>query len=319
MDKSYSVPRRIWRILYPPLIFIAVQIIVMGVAGIIVGVSFAMKGATAEMITNDTSAFMEEILRFATEHSVLILLISDIICYFIFLPMWLRTRDQLEPYKNSKPGAVGLLVIGLFAAFNIVQMIIFTLIDISRYFPSYGEVTELLVTDSFILQILTVGIAAPVVEELVFRGIVMNRMMKWMPVWVSVLIQGLLFGLVHLNIFQGMYAFVAGILLGMVYVKFRSIIIVMVGHMAYNMTSILLVEFTSETVAGAVVVLSLVVLPVCAIFTIRRRKAIKTVAGPDILPPPVYAPAGPWLDNAQASLWPPDASPEQEQYNGTDI
>ena len=43
-------------------------------------------------------------------------------------------------------------------------------------------------------------IAAPVVEEILFRGIVLRSMRKFTPVWAAILISSVLFGVYHLNI-----------------------------------------------------------------------------------------------------------------------
>ena len=49
-------------------------------------------------------------------------------------------------------------------------------------------------------------IAAPVVEEILFRGIVLRSMRKFTPVWAAILISSVLFGVYHLNIVQAAYA-----------------------------------------------------------------------------------------------------------------
>jgi len=106
-----------------------------------------------------------------------------------------------------------------------------------------------------------------------------------------------------LNVFQGLYAFVAGLLLGMVYVKFKSILLTIGGHMAYNLVSVFLGEFASDAAAGIVVVLSIVVLPVCAIWLIKFKKARKLLTEHDLLPSPVYAPIDPWTKYTSMDTW----------------
>jgi len=228
---NYSSARRIWRIIYPPLLFIAISIFVIVIAVLAIFVSTSLIGAAGSPAEFDWDTITTEVFQILGEYALHIQVITNLIGLAVFLPMWLRTRKSNEPFKNNDPAIIGLLTVGLFAAFNIAQMVLFTVTDIVKYFPSYEGVTDLIVSDSVALMILAVGIIAPITEELVFRGILISRM-KWLPVWATVLIQGVLFGAVHLNLFQGMYAFVAGILLGLVYVKFRSIIIVIFGHMA---------------------------------------------------------------------------------------
>ena len=54
-------------------------------------------------------------------------------------------------------------------------------------------------------------IAAPVVEEILFRGIVLRSMRKFTPAWAAILISSVLFGVYHLNIVQAAYATLMGI------------------------------------------------------------------------------------------------------------
>ena len=49
-------------------------------------------------------------------------------------------------------------------------------------------------------------IAAPVVEEILFRGIVLRSMRKFTPAWAAILISSVLFGAYHLNIVQAAYS-----------------------------------------------------------------------------------------------------------------
>ena len=292
MVKNYSMPGRIWRIIYPVIIFIAVQLVVMLIVGVIVSLTYSMS-VMADSGVFDAEATMDEAFRYMTERSMLILLIANIVGLAAFIPMWAGTRKWIEPRKNDSPALVCLMVVGLFASFNILQMIIFALTDVMKYFPSYDSVADMLSTDSFAVQLLAMGVAAPAIEELVFRGILINRM-KWLPSWAAVLVQALLFGAVHMNLFQSLYAFVAGAILGIIYVKFRSIVIVIAGHMSYNLSSLLISEVADDKTVMVALLASIVVLPVCVFFTVRHKKAEAILAGGDIIPPPVYMPMNPW-------------------------
>lgn len=88
------------------------------------------------------------------------------------------------------------------------------LIDISplpELSGSYEETSAMLMSGSLILQLLCVGILAPIVEEILMRGIIFGRLRDMMrPAW-AIFWGGLLFGIFHGNIVQGVYAsFLAG-------------------------------------------------------------------------------------------------------------
>lgn len=82
---------------------------------------------------------------------------------------------------------------------------------------------------------LVIGIFAPVVEEMVFRGAMINALrQQFKGIWVPILITALLFALVHLNPAQMPHAFLIGILLGWLYCKFGSIVPGVVVHWVNN-------------------------------------------------------------------------------------
>jgi hypothetical protein len=257
--EQFSFPRRVWRIIYPVLIFLSIQIII----GVLVGVI----GGIASGVQDE-----EELAQLVAGYGMHIVLVSNIIGLAVFAPMWLRARRRLLPRRNGSPFALNLLVAGLFAGFNIVLVFIISTTDVLRFFPSYDALAELITDGHIILQIVTIGLAAPIVEELVFRGILINRM-NWLPVWLAVVIQAALFGFVHMNMFQSLYAFVLGIMLGMAYVKFRSVIVVISGHIAFNLINVLLNEFISEDAFWIALIVGTAVMAVCAVSVIKKPRA----------------------------------------------
>jgi membrane protease YdiL (CAAX protease family) len=46
-----------------------------------------------------------------------------------------------------------------------------------------------------------IAIAAPIVEELLFRGLLQNALAKYMPIWGAILLSSFLFALVHLQLY----------------------------------------------------------------------------------------------------------------------
>jgi membrane protease YdiL (CAAX protease family) len=82
--------------------------------------------------------------------------------------------------------------------------------------------------------ILAVVVVAPIVEEIIFRGMILRGFLKHYSVRKSIFLSALLFGIVHMNPWQFVTAFVAGIILGWWYVKTESIITTIFGHALNN-------------------------------------------------------------------------------------
>lgn len=84
-------------------------------------------------------------------------------------------------------------------------------------------------------------ILAPIVEELIFRGITMNLAKKAGAAFaVANVIQAVLFGIYHGNWVQGIYAGILGLVLGFAAQKYGSLYPSILLHLAYNLFASLL-------------------------------------------------------------------------------
>lgn len=77
-------------------------------------------------------------------------------------------------------------------------------------------------------------LCAPVMEEYVFRKLIVDRTVRYGE-GVAVLLSGLMFGLFHGNLNQFVYAFVLGMLLAFLYVKTGNLKITIAIHMMINL------------------------------------------------------------------------------------
>jgi membrane protease YdiL (CAAX protease family) len=91
--------------------------------------------------------------------------------------------------------------------------------------------------------ILTTVILAPVCEEMLFRGLILEYIKQKRGVTAAVVLSALIFGLVHAPILPQMVgAFIMGIVLGYVYVLTGSLLSVIIIHAANNALSYLFME-----------------------------------------------------------------------------
>jgi membrane protease YdiL (CAAX protease family) len=81
---------------------------------------------------------------------------------------------------------------------------------------------------------LVIGVWAPLVEELVFRGLVFGWLIGRFPGWLAVIGSALLFGLAHVEPVHAVLAGVLGLWLGMLRLKSGSIWPSIFAHMANN-------------------------------------------------------------------------------------
>ncbi|MCR4798054.1 MAG: CPBP family intramembrane metalloprotease [Lachnospiraceae bacterium] len=74
----------------------------------------------------------------------------------------------------------------------------------------------------------------PASEELSFRGLTFLYARRSGSFWLANILQAFLFGLLHLNPLQGIYAFAVGIILGMIYERSRNIVVTIIIHILFN-------------------------------------------------------------------------------------
>ncbi len=80
-----------------------------------------------------------------------------------------------------------------------------------------------------------VGLFAPLVEEMVFRGAILRSLLQWNSrPWVGIAISAVLFAVIHMNPAQMPHAFIIGLLLGWMYYRTDSIIPGVVYHWVNN-------------------------------------------------------------------------------------
>ncbi len=79
-------------------------------------------------------------------------------------------------------------------------------------------------------------IAAPLLEEILFRGIILDGFLKNYKPAQGILISALMFAVIHGNLAQGIGAFAIGIILGWLYWKTNSLSLCMALHAINNLT-----------------------------------------------------------------------------------
>ena len=81
---------------------------------------------------------------------------------------------------------------------------------------------------------IVIVIIAPILEELIFRGLILDYLLKHKPEKTSILLSGLIFGLIHVSPDQVFFAFLGGIFLGYVYIKSQNILVPIFFHALNN-------------------------------------------------------------------------------------
>lgn len=83
-------------------------------------------------------------------------------------------------------------------------------------------------------------IAAPFMEEFVFRGFVFSALLRYMPVWIAATLSGIIFGIVHGSATAFLPLAASGIVLAYVYYRSGSLAASMLAHALFNLINVAL-------------------------------------------------------------------------------
>ncbi|MBB6623681.1 CPBP family intramembrane glutamic endopeptidase [Clostridium gasigenes] len=244
----------------------SVQIIVSIIGGIIIAVSYTVKQG-ADSLTGagkeDTTVMIAKQIMGNMNY---ILLASSITTILIFMLIYKLRKKKLSEelrFKKTKASNYGVaLLLGVSVyLFNIGFISLLSKAGLFKgSFDALEKNMSFMVESNIFLTILVVGIVAPFAEELLFRGIIYKTLSKSMSIPTVIIIQGVLFGIYHMNIVQGLYATLLGILFGYVTYKTKSLWPAIIMHMVNNTVSTIassILGESLETVFSLIIVLSL--------------------------------------------------------------
>ena len=228
------------------------------IIGIIIGLQHVDEIATSvnpnELITNAIGPYSIHIMIFAALSTLFMMWIFFLGRKDNFIS-YIRWR-KITPKYGLYIGSLGIFLNLLFIALlNYASLYL----PLEELMSQYSELMTLAFDTNFFIILLGVAIVAPIFEEILVRGVIFNDFRKATPVWVALIIQALIFGIMHMNIIQGTYAFLLGLILGLLYLRYKSIIAAILLHTTFNLTSTLLSSFVPsiDTFMGIVFIIGL--------------------------------------------------------------
>ncbi|NLM75975.1 MAG: CPBP family intramembrane metalloprotease [Clostridiaceae bacterium] len=199
-------------------IYIGLQFIVLLVMIFAIGIDFAFENLTLSIVLSSILAFP---------------------VYWSFVNLRKQTLSTACNFRKFDIRQIPLFILLGFFLQYLVQgiMIIFKL---EEKFPEHARTMQLLFEGgSPIIIILAIVISGPFIEEILFRGLIFNELKNIMPHALAVIIQALIFGLIHGNLLQMSYAFAFGIIIGFIVIWSHSIWPAVITHISINGTPFL--------------------------------------------------------------------------------
>ncbi len=262
MQKNFG--ENLWRSLTPLFVYYAIVYLVQIIVGVAWGVSHASQFITADntVMYNELQSALE---AFTVEYGLLLQCLGALAALFFLFRMYHKdfyTRRFLFD-RTSVTLSSYLMLIPLGFAASIAGNLLLNMIDWTNVSENFAEAETFLFSGPLVIQLIGIVVIVPLCEEVVYRGLIYMRLRQYMDVNLSIMTSAMLFGLLHGNIVQGIYAYVLGILLAYLYEKFGSLKATALTHSCVNAIAMALmimnVTIVSRTMMLTIGIVALVI------------------------------------------------------------
>ena len=198
-------------------------------------------------------------------------IIGNCLCVLVFALIFKFTSTPLseKAFINPFPSRffISMIILGVATTYGVALALGY--IESSGIIPeewlkAQEEAYADVYTASPVMQFFCVGLMAPVLEEILFRGLILGTLKQEMHPWAAILLSSLAFGAAHGTAISFIYATGIGILMGWLFVKFNSVLPSIVFHVAYNCA----LAF-SEGINGLVALLSIPIM-ILSVISIKK-------------------------------------------------
>ncbi|MGN0399673.1 MAG: lysostaphin resistance A-like protein [Blautia sp.] len=184
----------------------------------------------------------KRMLDFLEKDGIYLLSIMNYLLFLIPAIFWYKSRRRFAVRKNMRILTwAGLALTGIVLQIGISYLLNILYMVSPDFMNHYTEIMENLGMGSpTLLSVIYVVVVAPVTEELLTRGLCLGILKTSFPFWIANLIQAFYFGALHMNLVQGAYAFLMGIVLGYVAHRYGTLKASIYLHFIINLSGELL-------------------------------------------------------------------------------
>ena len=238
-----SIPKTIWRVIYPYMLYFVITFVIQLIMIIPMCIRLFKDVETYAYVD-----MYSTMMQYIYDHAMLMTLVSGVLTIpIMYLFFCLDKKKYVKNHMIISYESLPIYYYGYVVALGIATCLflnyVIDVLDLIRWSPIYQEVSQMMYGGNAMLTFFVTVLMAPVLEELLFRGLIYKRLrVQFNPV-ISAVIASLAFGVTHGNLVQFVYAFAAGMLLCFGYEKFKNLWAPIVFHMCANATSVLLESY----------------------------------------------------------------------------
>ena len=232
-------------------------------------VNHAIKNGTLIM-TGDMNEYQNKLAVLINQYSLQITAATNVVLMPIFALLLKsdnkrRRLQQGFAYKLPDKKSIALIgLLGMSAAVSVNAIV--SISGLAYFSPKYQQVSQIIYSGGIFMEIVSAVIAAPILEELLFRGMIYRRLRDFCNAKLAIIISAVFFGVFHGNLVQFVYAFIIGLMLAYVYEKMKTIWAPIVFHVGANLLSVLITELIPQSFLNVPVIIS--AMAVCLALTV---------------------------------------------------
>lgn len=197
------------------------------------------------MMAQNPALSSEEFLQLVMSKATEISMLSNLVIILAFSVFYTLRHSSIKDAVRLNPMPIpfgfSALILGVAAQLSIIFVL-----NIIPFPEAWVEALngnyEYISRSGMVVQYLSVAFVGPIAEEVIFRGLVLNKLNQNMNSWVAIIISSVAFGAMHGTIIGFLYATVIGIIMGWLYIKFNSVLPSALFHIAFNATSLIISE-----------------------------------------------------------------------------
>lgn len=197
--------------------------------------------------------------------------LSMIWCLILYLRSSWRIKGMDYRKVFTPSNILGIVGAGVGGCITLTVFLSLIMSLMPHAFESYNELMKNLEPNGGIITFIYVLFIGPISEEMIFRGAIFDRTRLAFGFWFGNALQAMLFGIYHMNLIQGIYAFLLGMVLGMVVYATGSIFCSILTHIIFNSTTyIIQYVFGGSSAFMAVLFMAVILLSIVTlVFSLR--------------------------------------------------
>lgn len=216
-----------------------------------------------------TNAYMELV----NELIIPILFVSNLLIVIVIgLKIFLNRKKETVIKKISLNEAFKYALFGVLL--NLIISLIISLLPASLI-ESHSSATESVLTGNVWLLLITSGILAPIAEEFICRYGMQKNLIKINVVF-GIAYQALVFGMLHGNLVQSTYAFVLGLIFGIVVYRKENLLYSIILHLSINTSSVVISCIEIPELLGMGIII--IVLGILTLITMKMSKKVSHIS-----------------------------------------